>query len=179
MAKARFNLAFAPALLAVLFWSTSPTAFKIALRHQDPFSLLLGASLVSTLALGVLLLSTGRYKALRSFSGQDLGLSMLLGALNPLAYYLVLFKAYKLLPAHVAQPLNMIWPIVLVLISIPMLFYRLAMLAWALWISFSLINLLKWGWRNYTEPVIWHKIPRKKRKKLGKKTKEEEPPVQK
>ncbi len=46
-------------------------------------------------------------------------------------------------------------------ISIPMFVYRLAMLAWALWISFSLINLLKWGWKSYTEPVIWHKIPRK------------------
>ncbi|HKK61421.1 MAG TPA: DMT family transporter, partial [Bacteroidales bacterium] len=32
-----------------------------------------------------------------------------------------LFKAYDLLPAQVAQPLNMTWPIVLVLISIPML----------------------------------------------------------
>ena len=60
------------------------------------------------------------------------------------------------------------------LVSIPMLFYRLAMLAWALWISFSLINLLKWGWKNYTDPVIWHKIPRKRRKKTGKKDKEEE-----
>ena len=57
-------------------------------------------------------------------------------------------------------------------ISIPMFVYRLAMLAWALWISFSLINLLKWGWKNYTEPVIWHKIPRKKKaeKKKAEKT---------
>lgn len=50
-------------------------------------------------------------------------------------------------------------------ISIPMLFYRLAMLAWALWISFSLINLLQWAWKNYTKPVIWYKIPRKNTKK--------------
>lgn len=58
-------------------------------------------------------------------------------------------------------------------ISIPMFIYRLAMLAWALWISFSLINLLKWGWNNYTEPVIWYKIPRKK-KALAKKEKNKE-----
>jgi hypothetical protein len=50
-------------------------------------------------------------------------------------------------------------------ISIPMYVYRLAMLAWALWISFTLINLLKWGWKSYTEPVIWHKIPRKNKTK--------------
>jgi hypothetical protein len=42
-----------------------------------------------------------------------------------------------------------------------MLYYRLAMLAWALWISFSLLNFLKLGWTNFSQPVIWHKIPRK------------------
>ena len=63
------------------------------------------------------------------------------------------------------------------IISIPMLYYRLAMLTWAMWISFSLINLLKWGWKNYTEPVIWHKIPRKaKRRTKTKKKKDEQIP---
>jgi hypothetical protein len=46
-------------------------------------------------------------------------------------------------------------------LSVPMLYYRLAMLAWALWISFSLLNFLKLGWTNFSQPVIWHKIPRK------------------
>jgi hypothetical protein len=44
--------------------------------------------------------------------------------------------------------------------SIPMINYRLAMLAWALWISFSLINILKWGWINFTNPVIWQSLPK-------------------
>jgi hypothetical protein len=64
-------------------------------------------------------------------------------------------------------------------ISIPMFIYRLAMLAWALWISFSLINLLKWGWKNYTEPVIWHKIPRKRKAKAKKEIKSEQKDEQK
>ena len=46
-------------------------------------------------------------------------------------------------------------------LSIPMLVYRLAMLAWALWISFSLLNLIKLGWQNFSQPVLWRKIPRK------------------
>ena len=50
-----------------------------------------------------------------------LGKSALLGALNPFAYYLILFQAYSLLPAQVAQPLNMIWPITLALMSAPLL----------------------------------------------------------
>lgn len=38
------------------------------------------------------------------------------GLLNPVAYYLVLFKAYDLLPAQVAQPINYAWPIVLLIL---------------------------------------------------------------
>lgn len=41
-------------------------------------------------------------------------------------------------------------------LSIPMLTYRLAMLAWALWISFWLVWILKWGWKQFTEPMIWY-----------------------
>ncbi len=40
-----------------------------------------------------------------------------MGLLNPFLYYLVLFKAYSLLPAQEAQPLNFTWPIVISLFS--------------------------------------------------------------
>jgi len=50
------------------------------------------------------------------------------------------------------------------IISIPMLAYRLAMLAWALWVSFWLVGILKWGWQQFTTPEIWQKVPKKTRK---------------
>ena len=66
-----------------------------------------------------------------------------MGLLNPVAYYLILFKAYTILPAQVAQPLNMVWPIVLVLLSIPMLGQRIG---WpsiaAMFLSFSGVVVL-------------------------------------
>ncbi len=40
----------------------------------------------------------------------------LLGILNPVVYYLVLFRAYDLLPAQMAQPLNYAWPIFLLVL---------------------------------------------------------------
>ncbi len=46
-------------------------------------------------------------------------------------------------------------------ISIPLLCYRLAMLAWALWISFGVIRMIKWAWQAFTAPVIWYNLPRK------------------
>ncbi|HUU41857.1 MAG TPA: hypothetical protein VMW42_13050, partial [Desulfatiglandales bacterium] len=48
--------------------------------------------------------------------------------------------------------------------SIPMFAYRVAMLAWALWISFSIIKVLKWGWKRYTDPTIWYSSPAKPEK---------------
>jgi drug/metabolite transporter (DMT)-like permease len=113
------------AILAVFCWSTSPTAFKLGLRFQDSYQLLTVASLTSFLVLGLILLPGRRFRDLSDFSLRDFGFSALMGLLNPLAYYLILFKAYSFLPAQVAQPLNMIWPIVLVLVSIPLLRQRI------------------------------------------------------
>ena len=40
-------------------------------------------------------------------------------------------------------------------LSIPMVCYRIAMLAWALWLSFWLVGILKWGWEQFSSPKIW------------------------
>ena len=44
------------------------------------------------------------------------------------------------------------------MVSIPMWAYRVAMLAWALWVSFWLINILKWGWARFSTPELWSKV---------------------
>lgn len=49
------------------------------------------------------------------------------------------------------------------LLSIPMFWYRLAMLAWALWLSFSLIRILRDGWQSFSEPILWHPTTKKKK----------------
>lgn len=107
------------ALTAVLLWSTVASAFKIALRHLSPLDMLILACLWSTLALGAVLLKT-EPSAFRITPGQW-GYYLLGAVLNPAAYYLVLFESYDLLPAQVAQPLNYTWPLMLVILSIPLL----------------------------------------------------------
>ncbi len=113
--------AYLCAVMAVLFWATSASAFKISLRHIDVFSLLCYASIASTAAFFVYLLLSKKLYLLKALSKGDYLHSALLGFLNPFLYYAVLFKAYSLLPAQEAQPLNFIWPITLVLLSIPLL----------------------------------------------------------
>lgn len=109
------------ALLSVLLWSTIPTAFKISLGHLDILTMLTIASVTSTLVLLITVVATGKSRLIFSGTLKEVLNSALLGFINPFSYYLILLKAYSLLPAQIAQPLNMIWPIILVFLSVPML----------------------------------------------------------
>jgi drug/metabolite transporter (DMT)-like permease len=107
--------------LSVLFWSTVATAFKIALKGLDFIQLIFFASAVTVILLFILLVIQSKLKDLLSQPSGNIVSATLLGVLNPAAYYLILFKAYSMLPAQVAQPVNMVWPIVLTFLSVPLL----------------------------------------------------------
>jgi len=124
--------------LSVLFWSTIPTAFKIGLGEVEVLKMLAIATFTSALILLAVLLLTGRFSLLARSTPRDLALSALLGLVNPFIYYIILLKAYSLLPGQVAQPLNMIWPIILVFLSVPLLKQKIpAKSFFALFISFA------------------------------------------
>ncbi len=48
------------------------------------------------------------------------------------------------------------------ILSVPLIIYRLLMLAWALWIAFSLINWLRWGWTCFSKDTLWKTISQPK-----------------
>ena len=118
--------AYVYGLSAVLLWSTVATAFKLALQYLDPIQLLLYASATSTLVLGFVVVVQGKARHVFLCTRRQYMLSLVLGLLNPCFYYLVLFKAYDLLPAQEAQPLNYTWAITLALLSIPLLKQKLS-----------------------------------------------------
>lgn len=123
--------------LAIMFWSTVPTAFKISLRELDILPMLTIASLTSTLVLMIVVLASGKTHLIRITTRKQLLKSAILGFINPFLYYLILLKAYQLLPAQVAQPLNMIWPIILVFLSVPILGQKIEKKSYlALFVSF-------------------------------------------
>jgi len=113
------------AIVAVLLWSTVASAFKLSLRYSDVLPLLLYASIVSAVFLFCLLLFLRKLSLLTTLAGKDYLRCALLGFLNPFLYYLVLFKAYSTLRAQEALTLNFLWPIMLVLLSIPLLKQRI------------------------------------------------------
>ena len=104
------------ACLAVLSWSTVATAFKIALRSLTYFELVLVACLTSLVIFSILLTVQRKWRLVFGLSRKQWGYFAGLGLLNPVGYYLVLFSAYSLLPAQVAQPINYAWPIVLLVL---------------------------------------------------------------
>ena len=124
--------------LSVFFWSTVATAFKLALREYDFIQLIFFTSVVTVVLLFIILVVQNKIHLLFLQTSRDIQNSIFLGALNPLGYYLILFKAYSLLPAQLAQPLNMVWPITLALLSVPFLHQKVG---WhsliALLVSFS------------------------------------------
>ncbi len=121
--------AYLYAILAVLFWATSASAFKITLRYLDFMQLLFASTLFSLLSLFIILVSRRKFHLIKTSSVKQYLLSAGLGFLNPFLYYLVLLKAYSLLNAQQAMTLNYVWPIMLVLLSIPLLKQRIG------WIS--------------------------------------------
>lgn len=104
------------ACIAVLSWSTVATSFKIALMHLTHYEMLLIASCTTLVIFTLLMTFQRKWKLVAELSPRQWGLFAFLGLLNPVAYYLVLFKAYALLPAQVAQPINYAWPIVLLVL---------------------------------------------------------------
>ncbi|MFV0536119.1 MAG: DMT family transporter [Dysgonomonas sp.] len=113
------NKAIVYSIIAVLSWSTVATMFKMALRYYTHYEMLLVASLTALFIFSVTITIQKKWSALNRITSKQWCKFALIGLLNPLTYYLVLFKSYSLLPAQIAQPINYSWPIVLlVLLSI-------------------------------------------------------------
>ena len=109
------------ALTSILFWSTVGVAFKIALRYVDFMQLLFFASSVGIVCFVIIAVAKNTIKDLFKISFKEVISSAFIGFLNPYLYYIVLLKAYSMLPAQLAQPLNYLWPAMLILLSVPLL----------------------------------------------------------
>lgn len=105
-------------ITAVLLWSTAATAFKITLEGMNNLQLLFYSCIISTIVLFIILLIRSPKEIKNTFLFSQLKSNIILGFTNPFLFYLVLFKAYYLLPAQEAMPLNYTWPITITLFSV-------------------------------------------------------------
>ncbi len=121
----RSTLAYLYGFAAVCLWSTVATAFKLALNHFSPLQLVFVAVITSITSLSLILAYQGKIGLLCSQFNQRPLFYLQTGLLNPFLYYLVLFKAYDLLPAQQALSLNYTWAVLLPLVAAPLLKQKL------------------------------------------------------
>lgn len=146
--------AYLYAFAAIACWSTIGSAFKLSLRYLNPAELLAVSSLVAVAVLFVILSLQGKLQALREVTSRETIFSAFLGLLNPFLYYTVLLVAYDRLKAQEAGTLNYIWPLALVLLSIPMLGQRISLPSiLAILVSFAGIVAISW----HPETIAGHK----------------------
>ena len=119
-------VAYRYALLTIAMWSTSATAFKLSLVSLSVTAVLAIAATSSSVLLLTILAWQGRLKDLRLFVIQHWKTTLGLALLNPVLYYLVLFRAYDELLAQQAQAINYSWAICLSLLSVFMLGQKLS-----------------------------------------------------
>ncbi len=79
--------------------------------------LLFWSALTAFIAFFVIIIFQRKLSLVRESFKKYWMISLFCGFLNPFLYYTVLFKAYSLLPAQEAQPLNQTWAIVLAIFS--------------------------------------------------------------
>ncbi len=106
------------AIASIILWSTSATAFKLTLKGMSVSHVLLFSSLTSTIIFFLFEFINEKENIYLIIKGKDFKNNLVLGIINPFLYYLILFKAYSILPAQEALPLNYTWPIVISIFSI-------------------------------------------------------------
>jgi len=115
------NKAYLFAAISIFFWSTVATAFKLSLEHLEPIQLVFYSTIFSVLVLFIIVVFQGKLKLIKNFSKHALLKCAFLGLLNPCLYYIILFKGYDILPAQEAMVINFSWPVMIVILSIPIL----------------------------------------------------------
>lgn len=156
--KIQQRKAYMLAIVAVLFWSTMSSAFKITLRYIPFDQLLLWSSFTGCIALFIINQSSSLRFKRTEINKKAILSSAIMGFFNPFLYYLILIKAYELLEAQIAGTLNYFWPIALVLLSIPFLKQKISTFSiLAIFISFLGIVIIstKGNFTNFktTDPL--------------------------
>ena len=121
------SIAYKYALSAIFFWSTVATAFKVALQYLTPIELVLYASISSTIILLTILIYKKKLDLVIIYIKKSYVQILILALINPFLYYLVLFKAYDILPAQEAQAINYTWALMLTYLSVIFLKQKLTL----------------------------------------------------
>ena len=112
-------------LICVLSWAFIPVASKEILKDMNNYAMLLFSNAISTVVLFLYLTLSKKVKILKTYSPKDYFILSFLGFLGSFLFYIVLYKAFSLSLAQEVFIINYTWPILIVLLSAPILKERL------------------------------------------------------
>lgn len=95
------------------------------MQYLNPTELVLYASIFSTIFLCLVITYQKKFNEVKIHIINNYKIVFTLGLINPFLYYLVLFKAYDLLPAQEAQAINYTWALMLAFLSVVFLKQKL------------------------------------------------------
>ncbi len=117
----RSNLAHVYLILTILFWSATPAVAKLALVELNNLQLLFYTSIVGVISLFLVVLFQKKINQLKEFKKSDYFKMFGMGFIGIFLYYILLFGSFAIAPAGQANIVNYLWPIFIIIFSIPIL----------------------------------------------------------
>jgi len=115
------NLSYTYLGLTILFWSTAPAVAKLALAELDNFQLLFYTSIVSVVSLFLLVFFQNKIGEIKKFKKADYFKMFAMGFVGIFLYHIFLFGGFSIAPAGQANVINYLWPVFIIIFSIPIL----------------------------------------------------------
>lgn len=107
--------------LVILLWSATPAVAKLALGELDNYQLLFYASIAGTISLFAVNLFQGKLKLFSQYTARDYLIMFGMGFVGIFLYYVFLYGAFELAPAGQVNVVNYLWPVFIVIFSVPIL----------------------------------------------------------
>lgn len=97
------------------------------MQYLSVHELVLYASIASTFSLALVIFYEKKFNEVKKYIKNNFKLVFILALINPFLYYLILFKAYEILPAQEAQAINYTWALMLAFLSVIFLKQKLSL----------------------------------------------------
>ena len=108
-------------ILTIILWSAIPAVSKLILAELDNFQMLCYVVIIGAISLFFFNLFSGKLNLLKSYTRKDFLIMFSMGFLGVFLYHLFLYSSFALAPAGQVNVMNYLWPIFIVILSIPIL----------------------------------------------------------
>ncbi len=103
--------------IAIFFWSTMSVTVKLLVTGRENMQVLWISSFFAALSLFVFNYIKGNLKKLKSYTGKDWLISVLIGLPGIFFYNIFLYSGTSMMPASQANIVNYLWPIMCVVFA--------------------------------------------------------------